>query len=149
MATMPEPLAIATEITALVYSAYKLCFGIYQTVNGIASAPKHIRAISRDLKALYSVLRDPKGYIDDAETSPGVFHPATSADLEAVLTNSVTIFKDLSTIVHGYIKHSSSVDITWWQSLRWTWKKKEVRELRAHLADHKTTLNVAIAAANL
>ena len=78
-----------------------------------------------------------------------LFHPATSADLEAVLTNCVTIFKDLNSVVNGYIKRSSTVDVTWWQSLRWTWKEKEVGELRAHLADHKRTLNVAIAAANL
>ena len=84
---MPEPLVIATGVTALVHGAYTLCFSIYQTVDGIASAPKHIKAISRDLKAFYSVLGTLKGYIDDAETSLPPCHVSGSRSRAYKLRN--------------------------------------------------------------
>jgi Fungal N-terminal domain of STAND proteins len=146
---MVDPLTIASGVSALVSNAYKLCFSISQTIDGIATAPRHIRAISRDLKAFYSVLGTLKAYLDDEEISGGVLHPATSADLEAVLTNCMTIFKDFNTIVKNYIKKSSEGGVTLARSGQWTWNEKEIWSLREHLAAHKITLNVAIAAANL
>ena len=101
---MPEPLMIASGVGALVTNVYKLCFGVYQTIDSINSAPKHIRSISQDLKAFYAVLGNLQGYLDHADTARGVLHPATSADLNAVLLDCMTILQDLNIIINGFIK---------------------------------------------
>ena len=156
---MPEPLMIASGVGALVTNVYKLCFGVYQTIDSINAAPKHIRSISQDLKAFYAVLGNLQGYLDHKDTARGVLHPATLPDLDAVLPNCITIFQDLNIIINKFInkfgtdqsasKHTGTGDVTKWQSFRSSWKEGEIQRLRTHLAEHKRTLNVAIAAANL
>ena len=146
---MPEPVSVAASVVALVNGAYKLCLSIYQTIDNINNAPNHLWSISQDLKAFSSVLGTIELYLNDQETFPNFLHPATSANLNAVLLNCLTILQDLSIIINGYLTNSKNKDITWWNTLRSTWKEKEVGKLRADLADHKRTLNIAIAAANL
>jgi hypothetical protein len=112
------------------------------------------------------------GYIHDEDMVLGVLHPSTSEDLGAVLANSVSIFKNLQTMINEFLKEFSvvdknanekstkrsqprdksvepKVDVSKWNSIRSTWKEKEIRILREHLASHKITLNVTIAMANL
>ncbi len=156
---MPEALTIASGVGALVTNVYKLCFGVYQTIDGIKSAPKHLRTISQDLKAFYVVLGNLQGYLDHKDTARGVLHPATSTDLNALLHTCMTTLQDLHIIINGFIrkfgteqsasKRARTDDVTKWQSFRSSWKEGEIRTLRTHLADHKITLNIAIAVANL
>jgi hypothetical protein len=169
---MPDPISIATGAVALVKTAFSLCQAIYEAVDRIREAPKHLRAISSDLKGFYSVLGTLDGYIHDEDMVLGVLHPSTSEDLGEVLANSVSIFKDLQTMINEFLKEFSvvdknanekstkrsqprdksvepKVDVSKWNSIRSTWKEKEIRILREHLASHKVTLNVTIAMANL
>ena len=156
---MPEALTIASGVGALVTNVYKLCFGVYQTIDSIKSAPKHLRTISQDLKVFYSILGNLQGYLDHEDTARGVLHPATSKDLDVVLHGCVTTLQDLHIIVNGFIKkfgteqstskRAGTDDVTKWQSFRSSWKEGEIRTLRTHLANYKITLNIAIAVASL
>lgn len=49
---MPDPLSLATGVVSLVANSYKFSKEVYELIDGIKSAPKHIRNISDDLKAL-------------------------------------------------------------------------------------------------
>ena len=138
---------------------YKLCFGVYQTIHSIKSAPKHLRTISQDLKVFYAVLGNLQGYLDHEDTARGVLHPATLKDLDVVLHACVTTLKDLNIIINGFIrnfgtdqsasKRAGTDDVTKWQSFRSSWKEGEIRTLRTHLANNKLTLNIAIVVASL
>jgi hypothetical protein len=170
---MPDPLSITTGAVALVKTAFSLCQAIYEAVDRIIEAPKHLQAISYDLKGFYSVLGTLDGYLHDEDMVLGVLHPSASEDLGAVLANSVSIFKDLQVIINEFLKDFSVVadknaneksakrlqtrgksvkpkmDASKWNSIRSTWREKEIKILREHLAAHKITLKVMIAMANL
>lgn len=146
---MADPLSMTASITAIVRMAYSLCSNICQTIDSIRGAPSQIRDLSNDIRSLYSILGTLKGYLDDEETATGVIHPATSADLEAVLSNCIVIFKDLNAKVNGFQGTSGPGDVALWRRLQWNWKEKGVVALRAQLANHTRTLQIAISVANL
>ncbi|MCJ1351741.1 MAG: hypothetical protein MMC33_001725 [Icmadophila ericetorum] len=137
---MTDPLSITCGITSLASAACNLCSTIYQTIDSIRGAPKQIRNLSIDLRGLYSVLGTLKGYLDDEEMVSGVMHPATSADLEAVLSNCAMIFKDINAKVNGFQRAPGTSDLALWRRLQWNWKEKGVVALRARLANHTRTL---------
>ena len=146
---MPEPVATAAGIASLLLSSYALSKAVYESIDGIKHAPKHLLTISRDSKDLYSVFGTLRAHIDDHDNAAGVLHPATSVDLEVVLNNCITIFKELGEFVAEFVKNDGSLPISKWQSMRSTWRDKEITRLKEHLTAHKCTLNLAVAAANL
>ena len=152
---MPEPIAIATAVAALATNAYKLCFGIYQTIDSINNAPKHVCCISKDVKAFFLVLGTIRGFLDDEETVRGILHPAACNDLSVVLENSIVVLKDLNSLINEFITShcikvpSGTILVTKWQSFLATWNDGKIQRLRIALAEQKSSLNVAIAAANL
>ena len=146
---MADPLSLTASITAVMGTAYSLYSSICQTIESIRGAPSQIRDLSTDLKSLYSTLGTLKGYLDDEDTAAGVIYPATSAELGAVLSNCIVIFRDLNAKVDGFQRTAGAGDITLWRRLQWNWKEKGVVALRAQLANHTRTLQIAISMANL
>ena len=146
---MAEPLSIVSVVAQILSTCISLCQSTAQLVDQIQYAPQHIAAIATDLRAFYGILGNLQGYLNDEETRRGVLHPTTSGDIWTVLENCVTIFRQFHAIVHGYLTAFHSPEVRQWNRVKWTWKEKEVLQLRDQLGAHKITLNVAIAAANL
>lgn len=146
---MPEPIAIAAGVGSLVTTAHALSKIIYENIDSVKKAPRHLRATSRDLKSFYCVLGNIAGFLGDTETAGGLLHPATLPDLQDVLENCIRLFQELYTIVNEYLKDVKSADVARWHCVEWAWREKEVKVLQDCLSAHKITLNVAIATANL
>ena len=146
---MAEPLGLATAIGTLISYGYKLTKTTYEAIDSFKTAPKHLRAISRDLKALYSVLGPLYGYLSEDDTATGVLHRSISLELKEVLANCVDIFKELATIVNEYSRDEIVGNVAKWHSALWPWKEKEVTRWREHLSANKITLNIAIASIKL
>lgn len=146
---MPEPITIASAAGAVLANGIKLCFGLYGIIDGIEQAPKHLKAVSRDLKDFYSILGTIQAYLDDKELTHGLLHSQSCGNLQSILTNCISVLQDFERIVSGYIVARQETSITKWQKLSWTWKIADVESLRKHLSDHKASLSVAIAMANL
>lgn len=148
---MPEPITIASAVGAIVGNGIKLCLGVYGTIDGMKQAPKHLKAVSCDLRDFYSVLGTIQGYLDDKELTQGLLHTQSCDNLQSILANSLSVLQDFEKIVSGYINagQESSVNVTRWQKVSWTWKLADVENLRKNLSDHKATLSIAIAVANL
>ncbi|KIW97894.1 uncharacterized protein Z519_01478 [Cladophialophora bantiana CBS 173.52] len=102
---MPEPLAIATAVVTLVTNAYKLCGGLYRTIDEINQAPKHLLYLSQDLKAFYTVLGTLETYLQEHDLCPNVLHPAALADPNGLLEDCVKVLKALQRIVKKFVKH--------------------------------------------
>lgn len=142
---MAEPLGVISAVAQILTTCITLCRTTAELVDQIQKAPKHIAAIASDLRAFYSVLGTIQAYLGHEETQTGVLHPSTSSDVQTVLKNCVTIFLEFHKIVHEF----HHIDMRLWERVKWTWKHKEVLQLRDQLGADKITLNVAIATANL
>lgn len=146
---MPEPIAIASAVSAVVVNGIKLCLSVYGTIDGMKQAPKHLKAVSSDLKAFYGILGTIQIYLDDQELTQGLLHTQPSDNLQTILANCVCVLQDFEKIVSGYIKAGQESSFTKWEKVCWTWKLADVENLRKHLSDHKASLSVAIGMANL
>jgi hypothetical protein len=146
---MPEPITIASAVSAIVANGIKLCLGVYGTIDGMKQAPKHLKAVSSDLKDFYSILGTIQWYLDDKELTQGLLHTQSCDNLQSILANCVSVLQDFDKIVSGYIKAGQKSSVTGWQKVSWTWKIADVENLRRHLSDHKASLSVAIGMANL
>jgi hypothetical protein len=145
---MTDPFNIATGVAGLLSFAYKLCRSIYDDIDKLSNAPKHLCDISRDLKALYTILSQLKDYLDDEATSPGLLHPITSAGLEAVLKNCVDIFERLSTILGQFRKDKTTMEMGAFLRIQAAWTESRIRDLERQLGAHKNTLSVVLSVAN-
>jgi ribosomal protein S15P/S13E len=146
---MPEPVAIAAAVNTLVLNGIKICLGVYTTIDGIKQAPKHIKAISKDLKTFYGLLGTIQTYLDDEDLTQGLLHTRTCESIQEILTNCVNILQEFEKIVAGYVSPGRLLKVTGWQAVSWTWKVKEIENMRRHLSDHKSSLGLAIAMANI
>jgi hypothetical protein len=146
---MPEPIAIAAAVSTIVVNGIKICLGVYTTIDEIKQAPKYLKAVSQDLKAFYSLLGTIQAYLDDEELTRGLLHEQTCGSIQEILVNCVGILRQFEDIVTEYIKAGRLPNLTRWQKVSWTWKVKDVENLRQHLSDHKMSLGLAIAMANI
>ncbi|KAF4441586.1 hypothetical protein F53441_11990 [Fusarium austroafricanum] len=147
---MAEAVGLAASLIGLLTTAYKLSRTIYGAVDSISSAPVHIKAVSSDTKAMFSVLGTLSSYLDDEDNAMGVLHRVVAADLGEVLTNSISVLKELHILVGEFIKcESRGQNVGKWNSLRLHFKETEVKQWREQLVAHKITLSVAISMANL
>jgi hypothetical protein len=146
---MPEPITIASAVGAIVVNGIKLCLSVYGTIDGMKQAPKHLKAVSSDLKDFYNILGTIQVYLDDKELTQGLLHTQSCDNLQSILANCVSVLRDFDKIVSGYIKAGRESSVTRWQKISWTWKLADVDSLRRHLSDHKASLSVAIGMANL
>lgn len=146
---MAEAVGVASAVITLVSAAYTSCRTLYETLGGIRDTPMHIHSISGDLEDFYCVLGTIQAILDDPDSAPGLLLPTTSENLTRVLKNSLTVFSDVSMIIQSYTTQGNAVNVSAWQRLKWTFKEKEIDDLRKSLLAHKMTLNMAISVANL
>jgi len=146
---MPEPVTIASAAGAIVVNGIKLCLSVYGTIDGMKQAPRHLKAVSSDLKDFYSILGTIQVYLDEKELTQSLLHTQACDNLQSVLANSISVLLDFEKIVTGYIKAGQESSVTGWQKVSWTWRLAEVESLRNHLSDHKESLSVAIGMANI
>ena len=146
---MAEVLGVASALSTLICTAYTLCKTVHNTINRIRNTPRHIHLIAKDLEDFYVSLGTVQATLDNEDATQGILKPTTSENLTRVLQNSLTVFSDINAIVQRYAAQGDGVDLSTWQRLRWTYKEKEVEELRRRLWDHRMTLNMTISVASL
>ena len=150
MAEATAAIALASSIVTLVSAVGKSSQMLYNTIQAIKNAPKHISKISSDLQDFHHVLGILQALVSDDDDVAGVIRPESLANLEQVLKECLKIFQDMSRVVDDYVSHgSASVGTSPWQRLKLTFKEKEIRNLIEESMSCKVTLNLAIAVANL
>jgi hypothetical protein len=146
---MPDPIFIVGSTFTIVLGAYNLSKTLYELIDGIVEAPKHLGLVSTDLKGLYSILGTLHHYLQDEETTPGVLYAATHEGLEGTVMNCVALFKDIRLLVFKFIRDDSRGTVSTWGMLRSQWGEKRLSKLSAQLTTSKITLNLAVATSNL
>lgn len=141
---MPEPLSIATGVVSLVANVYKFSKDIYELIDSVQSAPKHIAAISDDLKSLYAVLGSLDSLLNNEEIASNALIQQLSTNLEDALKNCVRVFREVAIVVNAYAGFGGKTNVGPWKSTKWSLKEKEVGALRDHLATYKATCMMAV-----
>jgi hypothetical protein len=142
-------LAIAGAVANLIANGIKICLGVYGTIDNIKQAPRHIVAISADLKTFYSILASIEVCLDEDDLKRGLLHRQSYDSLRQVLLDGVNILKAFHKIIHRYLRAGRECTPSLWQRLQWSWKEADVKRLRTHLMDNKQTLSVALSMAHL
>jgi hypothetical protein len=146
---MPEPITIAAGIGSLLTSTYTLSKTLYQSIDGIRQAPRHLMLIPYDLKTFYSILGTLHEYLQEDDTTAGVLHPTIRQDLDGVLTQCVSLFQDIGAFIAEFLRNDATSTMSNWRAMRYSWKENEMVQLKEHLMAHKLTLSLALCSANL
>lgn len=144
---MADAVALAASLITLVTSAYNSCQRVYEVSSSIINAPSHISTISTDLGDFYLVLASLQTLLNEDSFTQRASYLNTSKDLNEALKSSMRVFADLSSILGMYKKPGSRFPVAY--RFRWTFKEKEVEDLRKSLNAKKLTLNTAISVATL
>jgi hypothetical protein len=146
---MADPISLVASLVTVLATGIKLSKTIIQTIDSIRNPPKHIKAISADLKGLYHVLGTLYGAMSSDDTRRGVMHPAASDGLETTLSNTIEVFVEITKLVNKFAEANNSNNMNKWAGMKSMWKAEEVERWSRRLADQKLTLNIAISTANL
>jgi hypothetical protein len=146
---MPEPITVAAGVGSLLTSTYTLLKTLYQSIDSIRQAPKHLILVSHDLKAFYSILGTLHVYMQEEDTIAGVLHPTVRQDLDGVSTQCVSMFQDIGEFIAEFLRNDATSTVSKWRAMRYSWKENEIAQLKEHLMAHKLTLSLALCSANL
>lgn len=146
---MADRVSIVTSVAHILSTGINVCHTTTHLIGQIRDAPAHISAVASDLEAFNAVLSTIQTYIGDEDIRSGILHSSTSDDIRDVLKNIVSIFQCFHGLISDFISADGPDSAGTWQSLRWTWKEKEISQLHDQLSAYKMTLEVAIAGAKL
>jgi hypothetical protein len=118
-------------------------------IDGIQGAPRAVANLSRDLNALYIVLQVLHDHLTNLAKTQSRDHVDFIALLQGPLTNCVAVCDDVASTLRPFIKANGAVKTTRWRGLKWIYREKEIVVLRDVLASYKSSLELAIALANL
>ena len=97
---------------------------------------------------VYSGLGILQSLLNDQECDSGISEPAISENVSQALNTCLKVFKELSLMVSEYQTPHEKTEVRAWQRAKWTFKEKEIGDVRLNLATCKATLNMAISMAN-
>ncbi|KAJ9241307.1 hypothetical protein DTO271D3_8388 [Paecilomyces variotii] len=147
-----DAIGIISGIMQIVTNVYSVSKGLYEFIEGIKNAPRHVLAIAQDVRGLYLVLGSLQGLLAclHQDSLPSNVLPMLES-LQQPLDHCLFAFRQLQQKVGKYTKPASDgqVRMRKWTAFRWQFTEKEADVWREHLISYKLTLDVAIATANL
>ena len=146
---MAEAVGLAASVMTLVSVAYKSCKSLIDTITRLDDAPKHVHAIANDLEDFYHLLGTLQAVLDEEDSAAGIIEPAMSGHLSQALKHCLEVLKTTNLIIAEYDDRDRSiVGLHLWKRVKWTFKEKEIDDVRKELAQCKMTLNMAVSVAN-
>jgi hypothetical protein len=147
---MPEPITIVAGVTTIVGNVWRISKDVYELIDGVGNAPKHIFALAQDVRGLYGVLGSLQGLLQDLKVDclPENVIPIFEG-LQQPLDHCFWAFRELQMKICKYIKPTGDPRQSKWAAFRWQFTEKDTNVYRSHLASYKLTVDVALATANL
>jgi hypothetical protein len=147
---MPEPITIIAGVISIVGNVWKISKDLYELIDGIMNAPRHIIAISNDVQALYVVLGTLQGLLNDVREGDQLQAACVPIfeTLQQPLDNCLSICTELSAKLNKYTKPTGDVRRSKWTAFRWQFTEKETDTYRRYLAAYKSTVTIALTSAN-
>ncbi|KAF1809327.1 hypothetical protein P152DRAFT_403517 [Eremomyces bilateralis CBS 781.70] len=140
---MPEPLSITAAVVGITATALQSVQFLAKTIDNIKDAPRTVKFISADLRAVESVLQDLEVQADSPQ-------PIQSKQIGPAVENCDRACKAFQLQVEHWMNRSKD-DKMFWVS-RWRvglFGQERIKTFKGQLSDCKSTLSVALATATL
>jgi hypothetical protein len=147
-----DPVSIvsaASAILGIVAVALHSTRRMIEFIDGIQGAPQAVKALSRDLSALEKVLQTLNGVLRHPDFHGNARHHELAALLRDPLDNCTLALEDISLAIKPYTKPWGSSRKSKWRGFAWSFREKEIVTLQRMLMSYKSSLNMAVAVANL
>lgn len=137
---MATAIGITSGVITLATFTFDSSVSLYQTVRGFQSAKRGIRELEEELEALRNVSQ----LLKEASCK----NEAQFVTLSLPLLRCGHACRDFENVIVNYTGHSSgSMSFQGWSKLRYM--GMDIAEFKNMLAGYKSTINIALAAANL
>lgn len=140
---MAEPLSIATGVTSLVFTTFKLARSTKDFLDSIAGAPTTIKTIWSDVDALSLVLHELQTLLEEPQTARMLAYSRMVDILPGPLDNFTDCLNRLKNAVAKYVQ-PSGVARRNWRRVTWTFREKEFADLQQRLGNCKESLMLGI-----
>lgn len=144
-----DPLSISTGIVGFVGFSLHTARRVKEFIDGIEGAPKAVKALSKDVCALYDVLREFSNTLNDPSLKETFAKSSLLVTLQGPLENCTNSLEDVKTTLKPFTKPTGDPKISKWRSVAWTFKEKEIDVMRGQLMAYKSSLDVALSVASL
>lgn len=133
------------SIPALCLTCTKVLVGLYQYLEAIKEAPRHVSDLTTELSAFNFVLTRLKGLIASREDSHRELLRRWADDSKVVLNGcKETLEKIEALVVRAKIKTKSTIKGQVMKCVKWEWKKEEVVPLRLRLENYKSSISLML-----
>lgn len=138
---MPEPLSIAVAVAGLIKAACSVTITLTALTTGIQKAPKAVRDLLNETKAVTRILRQLESYLNSAI---GVSRSGSSLisleEVVTVITDCVCALSELESVLSRVkTEKPGAID-----RLKWVWHADAVIKITHRIERHKTSLNLML-----
>lgn len=141
-----DPLSISASAISFVAFALHSARRVKEFIDSIQGAPRAVKAISDDVHALCDVLERFAVTVNKTPTSA----QASLVDpLRKPLENCENALENLSIRIKPFTKPTGDGKSSKWRNITWTFREKDINNLRNELMAYKTSLDLALSIANL
>ena len=142
---MADAIGLTASLITLVATAYTSCQTLHNTFQGIRDAPKQIETVSRDLDVYCFILGSLQTLLNDESfLGRGGFDSVISVDIQRALNSSLATFAGLRVVLNTYKQSRSPTNASNTKRFKWTFRAKEINDLRNSLEAQKLTLSSAV-----
>lgn len=147
-----DPISIASAASAIlgiVAVALHSTRRMIEFIDGIQGAPQAVKALLRDLNALEKVLQTLNDVLRHPDFQGNARRSELAALLQDPLDNCTLALEDISLAIKPYTKMVGSSKKSKWRGFTWSFREREIVTLQRMLMSYKSSLNMAVAVANL
>ncbi len=140
---MAEAIGLTASLITLMTVAYTSCKTLHVTYSSIRGAPKQIQRISYDLDQFSYAAEAPSWLLDHEGSIPEAFDASRFVGLEKALLTSLSVFAELRAVLDAFKQSGPTSGMSKRKRLKWTFKEKEIVDLRETLNAQKLNLDLA------
>jgi hypothetical protein len=147
-----DPLSLASAASTVIGIVAVALHGtrrMIEFIDGIQGAPQAVNALSRDLIALEKVLQTLNDVLSHPDFQGNARRNELAALLQDPLDNCTLALEDISLAIRPYTKPLGDSRKSKWRGFTWSFREKEILTLQRMLMSYKSSLNMAVAVANL
>jgi hypothetical protein len=147
-----DPVSIASAASAIlgiVAVALHSTRRMIEFIDGIQGAPQAVKALLRDLNALEKVLQTLNDVLRHPDFQGNARRTELATLLRDPLDNCTLALEDISLAIKPYTKMVGGSKRSKWRGFTWSFREREIVTLQRMLMSYKSSLNMAIAVANL
>ncbi len=146
---MTDPVSLTFGVIGTAGVALHSARRTKEFIDGIRGAPRSVNVLSNDLRSLENVLETLEGLLKNRDIVDGGGPAQVIPLLRAPLDNCISTLEELRIKVKPFTKPSGDAKTSKWRGFTWTFREKDITDVRTVLMSYKSSLDIAVSVANL